>query len=376
MDETDGREPVVPGSQVESEVLLAAGAPVAVSVVIATYNRLDSLLWLLDDLNGQVGVQGGFDVTVVDDGSRVPVAVEVAARPTRFPCQVLRRSNGGPGVARDAGIRSSKGDIVVILDDDMMIPPTFLAGHQSVHQTGASVVLGHIRAPRSGEPPLFERFHQRTLDRFVAAFSAGEVAVEGARLCTGNVSFRRGAYLAVGGFDLSLRRCEDRDIGIRFEEAGYPFALTGAGWSEHRSDHEDVATWRRRNALYGELDTVIARKFPGVSRVSPWEFAFHLPKPSLPFLAMAVLFPVLGHVVAGQVYAVAAKADKRRFAEVALLGASLCYGMEYYGGVGRALANDGGTRAVLRSFREHLRLRKTGATLGSAVEMATTVGKS
>lgn len=371
MDETDRRQPLIPGLQAGS---VATGASVAVSVVIATYNRLDSLLWLLDDLNGQVGVQGGFDVTVVDDESQVPVAAEVAARPTRFPCRVMRRSNGGPGVARDAGIRSSNGDIVVILDDDMMIPPTFLAGHQSAHQAGASVVLGHIRAPRSGELPLFERFHQRTLDRFVVAYSAGEAAVEGVRLCTGNVSFRRDAYLTVGGFDLSLRRCEDRDLGIRFEEAGYPFAFTEAGWSEHRSDHEDVSTWRRRNALYGELDTAIARKFPGVSKVSPWEFLFHLPKPSLPLLAIAVLCPKVGHAVAGQVYAVAAKADRRRFGEVAMLGASLCYGMEYYSGVGRALANHGGTRAVLRSFREHLRLRKTGAPLGSVATIATTVG--
>ena len=41
----------------------------AISVVIATYNRIDSLLWLLDDLRVQTGVRGGFEVIVVDDGS-------------------------------------------------------------------------------------------------------------------------------------------------------------------------------------------------------------------------------------------------------------------------------------------------------------------
>lgn len=340
------------------------------SVVIATYNRLDSLLWLLDDLNGQVGVQGGFDVTVVDDESEVAVEGEVLARPTNFACQVIRRQNGGPGVARDTGIRSSSGAIVVILDDDMMIPPTFLAGHQRAHSDGASVVLGHIRAPRTGELPLFERFHQRTLDRFVAAYAKGDAIVEGVRLCTGNVSFRRDAYLAVGGFDMALRRCEDRDIGIRFELAGYPFAFTEEGWSEHRSDHEDVTTWRRRNTLYGELDTVIARKFPTVAHVSPWEFLFHLPKISLPFLATAVLFPSVGHSLAGQVYTVARQAEKRRFGDVAMLGASLCYGMEYYAGVGRELAKAEGRRAVVRSFRHHLRTRKIAAPRTSVPDAA------
>jgi GT2 family glycosyltransferase len=338
-------------------------APVAISVVIATYNRLDSLLWLLDDLNGQTDVRGVFDVTVVDDGSEVPVESEIGARPTGFACRVIRRVNGGPGVARDTGISASTGRIIVILDDDMVIPPTFLAGHQRKHDAGAAVVLGHIRAPKSSRLPLFERFHQRTLDRFVESYARGEAVAEGVRLCTGNVSFSREAYENVGGFDLGLRRCEDRDIGIRFEQAGYRFAFTDEGWSEHRSDHEDVLTWRKRSSLYGELDTRIAAKFPTVAKVNPWEFLFKLPKLSLPFLGAAALFPSFGHRLAAKVYDVAKMADHRQLERVAMLGASLCYGTEYYSGVGEALLSRGGRRAVLKSLRNHVRLRKSPSSV-------------
>lgn len=336
----------------------------AMSVVIATYNRLDSLLWLLDDLNGQIHPVGGFDVTVVDDESVVAVEAEVSARPRKFPCRVIRRANGGPGVARDTGIAASSGPIVVILDDDMVIPPEFLVSHQKKHEEGAAVVLGHIRAPRTGRLPLFERFHQRTLDRFVDAYAHGDAVAEGVRLCTGNVSFSREAYESVEGFDLTLRRCEDRDIGIRFEQAGYSFAFTGEGWSEHRSDHEDVATWRRRSSLYGELDNRIAAKFPTIVKVSPWEFLFKLPKPSLPFLAVAALFPPFGHRLSGWVYGAAELADHRQLERIAMLGASLCYGTEYYCGVGEGIASESGRVGVIRSFRGHLRLRKrSGAGL-------------
>ncbi len=327
----------------------------SISVVIATFNRLDSLLWLLDDLNGQVGVAGGFDVTVVDDESFVPVEVEVSARPTKFPCQVIRRPNGGPGAARDTGIKASAGSIIVILDDDMVVPAGFLASHQDPFSKGADVVLGHIRAPRNATLPLFERFHQRTLDRFVEAHSRGDAIVEGVRLCTGNVSFRRSAYDDVGGFDLTLKRCEDRDIGIRFEQAGYRFAFTTQGWSEHRSDHEDVETWRRRSALYGSLDTRIAAKFPHEARLSPWSFLRRLPKVSIPILAFAALFPRVGHHLAGAVYAVGRAADDRKFERAAMLGASLCYGTEYYCGVGAALAA-GRRRNVFGSYRAFRRL--------------------
>ena len=350
-------EIVNPPSSGSPDALAGVEPAVAVSVVIATFNRLDSLLWLLDDLNGQIHLVGGFDVTVVDDGSAVAVEGEINARPRKFDCRVIRRSNGGPGVARDTGISASAGAIIVILDDDMVIPPTFLASHQRQHLDGASVVLGHIRGPQIGHLPLFERFHQRTLDRFVSAYNNGDAVAEGVRLCTGNVSFSRAAYEAVGGFDLTLRRCEDRDIGIRFEQRGYKFAFAHDAWSEHRSDHEDVATWRRRSTLYGALDTKISGKFPAVSSVSPWEFLYKLPKLSLPFLWFAALFPSVGHGLAGRAYAVAEVADRRRFERAAMLGASLCYGTEYYCGVGEAIGKSGGRVATIRSFLAHRRMR-------------------
>lgn len=334
-------------------------ATMAISVVIATYNRIDSLLWLLDDLGAQTGVRGGFEVIVVDDGSDVAVEPEVLARPTGFPISVLRRVNGGPSVARDMGIRASAGEVIVIIDDDMMIPPEFLAAHQRSHDAGAAVVLGLICAPRFGKPlPLFERFHQDSLDRFVSAYRAGTVAVEGFRLCTGNVSFLRSAYLKVGGFDLSLQRCEDRDLGIRFEEAGYSFAFTEAGWSDHRSDHDSVPTWRRRSALYGELDLKISEKHPTRPDVSPWAFLGHLPKVAVPIVILAAQSPPLGRVIAGCGYRVGLWADARGKNAIAIMGASLCYGCDYFSGVGTALRRANGARNVLASLRAHRKIGK------------------
>ena len=324
----------------------------AISVVIATYNRIDSLLWLLDDLRVQTGVRGGFEVIVVDDGSAVAVESEVMARPTGFRVTVLRQANGGPSVARDRGIRASCGDVIVIVDDDMVIPPDFLAAHLQAHDAGAAVVLGLIRAPRFGKPlPLFERFHQDSLDRFVAAYRSGAVAVEGTRLCTGNVSFLRSAYLAVGGFDLTLMRCEDRDLGIRFEEAGYPFAFSEDGWSDHRSDHDSVPAWRRRSALYGELDLRISEKHPSRRQVSPWAFLAHLPKVAVPIVVTAAVVPPLGRTIAAFGYRLGLWADRCGNGAAAIMGASLCYGCDYFSGVGAALRRDGGSRSVVSSLR-------------------------
>jgi glycosyltransferase involved in cell wall biosynthesis len=326
--------------------------PVALSVVIATYNRLDSLLWLLDDLERQAGVKGGFEVLVVDDGGSVPVAEEVSARPRSYPIRVIRRKNGGPGVARDQGINEATGDIIVIVDDDMVVDVGFLAAHQSGHAS-ADVVLGHIRGPRdSDKMPLFERFHQDSLDRFVSQYQQGRIGVEGTRLCTGNVSFSRAAYLAVGGFDLGLNRCEDRDLGIRFERAGYRFAFQSDAFSDHRSDHRDVATWRKRSALYGELDSRIADKHPDFPKVSPWAFLPLLPLVARPVVVLSALIEPFGRVVADLAYRLGCELDRRGRRKLAITAASLTYGTDYFRGVGIAQRSRRGFLGVVQSLGE------------------------
>jgi glycosyltransferase involved in cell wall biosynthesis len=344
-----------------------------VTVVIATYNRTDSLLCLLEDLREQTPLDGGvqrrlsFDVVVVDDGGSAPVLCDLAMREYPFSLAAVRRRNGGPGVARDTGIQQATGEIIVILDDDMVISPTFVAAHLEKHRAGAEVVLGNILPPRVGTLPLFERFHLEGMQRFTAAYRAGQAEAEGTRLCTGNVSFRRSAYDEVGGFDLALQRCEDRDLGIRLELAGKVFAFTEDGWSEHRSDHDDVATWRRRSRLFGELDVRIAHKHPDQPKVSPWAFLPKLPLIVRPFVVLAAVLPSMGQRGAGLAYRIGELADTRVFEQFALIGASTCYAFEYFAGVGTELGRAGRRRAViasLRAARQSQRAVAAGAKIG------------
>jgi hypothetical protein len=247
---------------------------------------------------------------------------------------------------------------VVIVDDDMRVGPGFLQAHLDAHRAGAEVVYGWIATDDdvSGEP-LFTRYHQRSIDQALVEYRAG-AAPSGARLCTGNVSFRRSGYQAVGGFDLSLVRCEDRDLGIRMEAAGMRFVLADDARSEHRSDHDSLPGWRRRNAVYGRSDVSIARKHPTVAEVSPWAFFDELPAVVRPVLVGAAMVPSVGHVVGSACYAVARRIE-RRASGPAMTLVGLCYALDYYGGVGQAC---GGAAAALRSWRNWRAHRGSGTS--------------
>ena len=310
-----------------------------VSVVISTFNRLQMLQELLDALGKQTLGADQFEVVVVDDGSREPAEPVLGLRHDPFPLTVLTQINAGAAAARHAGIMKASGDVVVITDDDMLIPPEFLAEHLAAHEAGHTVVLGQIAADQTlGEKPLFERFHAEQLARFVARFRKQPTTVRGVMVCTGNVSFRRADYLAVGGFDKTLGRSEDRDLGVRLQKAGARLYFAEKALTTHRSDHTDLSVWMRRNYNYGVYDSRIHHKHPDRLDADPWHFFFLVNPVSRGLLLAAVASPEVGRLLSKAAYKAAETVDKARtvhpaFERVAIAGATLTYGLEYFRGV-------------------------------------------
>ena len=304
------------------------------SVVVATYNRPALIERLLAQLAAQTLSPDDFEVVVIDDGSREPVGPRLAKRAWPFALRVEEQSNSGQATARHRGVLASRGEILVIVDDDMQLGPDFLLHHLDLHPTGSHrVVLGRIRPPPEGMA-LPERWHQRNLDRIHERARDGAV-VHGNSMYTGNVSLRRSDYLAVGGFDTSLRQAEDVEIGLRLERHGVEFVLSEDAWTVNGSDHTSVARWRERARNYGRHDLAISRKHPDLIHQRPWRLK--------PPLAVSAVFPPLGKALAPVAWAVAAALDRAGLEGPALTAATVTYGLDYYQGVRDEL---GSTAAV------------------------------
>ncbi len=310
-----------------------------VSVVISTFNRLDLLQELLAALKVQTFKK--FEVIVVDDGSSVPVApvLEKLAKKLGYPLTIVTQPNGGAAAARNAGILKARGEIVVVTDDDMLVQEGFLAEHVKAHDAGFTLVLGHIAYDESlGDKPLFERFHAQQLARFVERYTQHPADVRGVMVCTGNVSFRRAEYLAVGGFDKSLDRSEDRELGVRLQKAGAKLVFAPLARTTNRSDHTDLNVWRRRNFQYGIYDSRIHAKHPELIDADPWHFLFLVNPVSRGLLLLSAAAPTVGGAMSRAAYEVADALDKRRglspvLEKAALAGATLSYGLDYFRGV-------------------------------------------
>lgn len=317
------------------------------SVVIATYDRPDLLLRLLADLSAQTLPASEFEVVIVDDGGKRDPAPAVRARKTPFALTLHRQPNQGPAVARHKGVELAKGDIVLFLDDDMHAPPQLLAEHLAQHERDPNVaVLGRIREDEATRLELHERFHARLLDKFLDDVRQGRAALQGVNVYTGNFSVPRERYLRVGGFDPSLARSEDAELGIRLQKDGARFVLADAAYTIHTSDHANVDGWLGRAYRYGIFDSKIGNKHADMPDVSPWRYFRQLSPAARPALWAAIATPGVTRRAAKATMRAMMAVDKVGLERVALTGTKLAYAIEYArgmrdesGGAGRALAD-------------------------------------
>jgi len=309
-----------------------------VSVIIPAFNRPSPLRRLLAQLDVQTLPGADFEVIVVDDGSTPEVARVLADLRFRMTLRVLRQVNAGAAAARHAGALAARADLLVMLDDDMQVAPDFLEQHLAAHsRAGRAVVLGRIRADATLRGvPLFERWHAHLLDRKADAVCEGELQLRGALLFTGNVSLRREDYLAVGGFDVSLRQSEDIELGMRLEKLGIPFRFSEAASSFHDPGDRSVAQWRERARRYGACDLRIGHKHPDLRDASPWRLLFDLHPVTRAAIRIGFASPSMGRLIAAGVVAAALLLDRAGLERAAIAGVSVAYSLEYFRGVREA----------------------------------------
>lgn len=327
------------------------------SVVIATFNRPTLVERLLRQLAAQTLPASEFEVVVVDDGSEEPVRERLEALELPYSLIVETQTNAGAAAARHRGALRARGDILLITDDDMQVPPEFLKSHLERHEgPERRVVLGPIRPdPALSTMPLFERWYAYRLAKMASAMADGSLTPRGGHVFTGNVSMRREDYLSVGGFDLNLKRSEDLELGLRLQKSGARVVFAEKAYTLHGSDHTDLQTWLQRAFLYGIFDSRIRDKHPDLPEADPWRFLFRVQPAARPLLVMAAAAPRLTRPLSALAWRAVMAADRVGLEKLAFAGSSLVYQMEYFRGV---RDEAGSVPSLAHGLRSYLRRRK------------------
>lgn len=232
----------------------------ALSVVVPTFERRESLERLLDGLERQSYARS-FEVIVVDDGSRDGTAEWLRARRgVAYQLRVLGQAHAGPAAARNRGVAEARGELIVFLDDDVVPEAGLLAAHVAAHESiPDSVVCGTMLPPERWDRPAWIRWEEQKLVAQYRAMRDGVYSCTYRQFFTGNASLARDRFAAAGGFDVSFARAEDVDLGYRLDRLGMRFVFEPLARTYHYP-RRTFAAWQRTPYRYGQADVVMHRE--------------------------------------------------------------------------------------------------------------------
>lgn len=207
------------------------------SVVIPTHNRRATLERVLGGLSRQTVPRGTFEAVVVADGCTDDTVSMCRELADKLPYQLYltEQANAGPAAARNRGVQEAHARLVIFLDDDVVPDEGLVAAHLAAHSPNgedALVAIGPMLPPRDIRLNAWCAWEERNLCANYAAMEAGEVETTYQRLFTGNVSVKRDHIVEVGGFDPTMFRNEDIELGRRLYAHGCTFAFlpNARGW--------------------------------------------------------------------------------------------------------------------------------------------------
>ena len=221
-------------NQVAPDPVGASG--LRVGVVIPAYNRSALLARTLASLTQQTDTST-FEVHVCDDGSEEDIRGVVESVDGLDVHYHFQDHDGfGAGRARNMGAAHAKGDVLLLLDSDCVVPPDFVERHRAWHGSSAtSVVIGSRSNPPDETSGETEHYRSQLLRRSSGLQHGGEAF---RAFVSSNISLPLPFFHELGGFDERFRwwGSEDTELGWRAWQAGATFVFDPTLEIDHQLD--------------------------------------------------------------------------------------------------------------------------------------------
>lgn len=182
-----------------------------ISVVVPAYNEEEYIGPTLEALLQQ-DFKGSYEIIVVDNGSTDRTAEICRSHGVK----VVYEPRKGVAHARQTGCMQAQADIIATTDADTIVPPDWLSYiFEAFRSTPNMVAFGGLY--RLSDGPTFHRLGTRV---WLPLFCVLDNWLIGGGLLGCNMSMRRKAFLACGGFNVQLKWNEDGEIARRIRRHG------------------------------------------------------------------------------------------------------------------------------------------------------------
>ena len=202
------------------------------SIIVPVYNRPDEVDELLRSLTGQT--MKDFEVLIVEDGSQRDCREVVEKYKPQLNLKYFAKPNSGPGQSRNYGAQRAQGDMLIVLDSDVVLPQGYMEAVDDEMRRQPAVAFGGPDASH----PSFTNVQKAISYSMTSFFTTGGIRGGKKKLDkfyprSFNMGIRRDVYQQLGGFS-KMRFGEDIDFSYRIVEAGHQPRLFADAWVWHK----------------------------------------------------------------------------------------------------------------------------------------------
>ncbi len=266
------------------------------SVVIPVFNRNDELKEILQSLAQQT--YRDFEVIVVDDGSVDSAEPVCVLFDDVLDIRYIYKYNSGPGLSRNAGGETAKGDFIIFFDSDCIIPSHYMETVNSfLTENGDVDAYG---GPDASESESDDKQKAKTY-AMTSFFTTGgirggsEKGLDKFVPRSFNMGVSRKVWELTEGF-CSMRFGEDMEFSYRIIESGFKTVLIKDAYVYHKR-RTNTKSFFRQVFFSGVARINLYKRFPRTLKLVhllPAVFVIYLILiiPLLFIVGKAMLYPL------------------------------------------------------------------------------------
>jgi len=212
------------------------------SIIVPMYNRPERLADCLKSLSRLDYPPNRFEVIVVDDGSHVSPEPVVAPFLGCFDVTLVTQKHCGPGAARNNGAARARGEFLAFTDSDCMPASNWLQNLAALFagEPGHAIGGQTLNFPSDN---LYSTACQTMRDVVYAYYNPQHGKMQ--FFPSSNLAMPADRFHAIGGFDPTFTKSEDRELCNRWQHRGFHMTYAPEVVVYHDHPYTFQTFWRR-----------------------------------------------------------------------------------------------------------------------------------
>ncbi len=247
---------------------------IEISVVLPSYNVEHVARQTIESLLGQE-CNDMYEVIWVDDASTdrtAEIITEYALKNAHI--RLFRNvANKGRSWSRNYGVEMSKGGIIIFLDSDNVVEPSFIEAHANLHRGKKCVGLGNFSVRHPEYTNNFTRYwNSRSPEVLVNGGKIDPCNIPAKYLCTANCSFPKTDYELIGCSKDELAQADDDYLGYMFTTLGLKIYFVSKAISDHRDPSFHIKNYVKKLFQQGFAYRELAKKDYEIAKISKYRY--------------------------------------------------------------------------------------------------------